>query len=71
MQNTKPNIMSNGGKDILNYIMCVSAFSPMSTMKQVYPCQMYGLASYALEKNTSYKMGERPNWMHSVEEQML
>jgi hypothetical protein len=33
MQNTEPDILSNGGEGISNYIMCANAISPMNTMK--------------------------------------
>jgi hypothetical protein len=35
-----------------------SVFSPMIIMKQMYPYQIYGLATYALRKTTRHEMGE-------------
>ncbi len=31
--NIEPHVFSNGGKRILNHIMCGNAFPPMNTMK--------------------------------------
>ncbi len=57
-QNMEPNIFSNGGEIISNYIMCGCVSSPMSITKYVYPCWIYGLVAYALKKTMSHGMGE-------------
>jgi len=57
-QNMKLDVLNNGGERISNCIMCGYAFSTMCIMKQMYPCQIYGLATYASRKATSHGMGE-------------
>jgi len=71
MQNMKLGIPNNGGKRIMNCIMCGNAFSLMSTKKNMYPYQIYGLVAYASRKTTSHKIQGRPNLVHSAKEKML
>jgi hypothetical protein len=51
--------------------MCGNAFSLMSTKKNMYPYQFYGLVAYASRKTTSHKIQGRPNLVHSAKEKML
>jgi hypothetical protein len=58
VQTMELNILSNGSKIISNLHHAWQCILPMSTMKEVCPCQIYGLITYASKKTTNYRMGE-------------
>jgi hypothetical protein len=57
-------------KESRTCIMCGNAFSPMNTMKEVCPCQIYELITYASRKTTNYRWG-RPHLVCNVEYEIL